>query len=191
MIKIRKCNDVLTTWAELRDAVHAGSSPLNVGDEINIVLKTGEKVTLVCERAGNRSATFFTKNLLEDTHCMNKNWVAKNGEHLSTMGAYLGKLFRLLPDDLQEAVTEPLRLLREKEVFGENKYGQGEVCEALPRYSREENRIKTLSGVPFSYWLASPNASNSLAFCHVTSDGSSSPDNYASQSLGVCFGFDI
>lgn len=191
MIKIRKIANTITTWAELRDAVHAGSSLLNVGDEIDIVLKTGEKVTLVCERAGNRSATFFTKNLLEDTHCMSKNWIAKNGERLSTMEAYLGKLFRLLPDDLQGAVTGPLRLLREREVFGENKYGQGEACEALPRYFREENRIKTLSGVPFSYWLASQNASNSLAFCHVTSDGSSSPDNYASQSLGVCFSFDI
>lgn len=36
MIKIRKCADTITTWAELRDAVHAGSSQLNIGDEIDI-----------------------------------------------------------------------------------------------------------------------------------------------------------
>lgn len=132
MIEIRKNNDMMTTWAELKDDIRAGSSLLNVGDEIDIVLKTGEKVTLVCERAGHRSATFFTKNLLEDTHCMNENWTAKNGEQLSTMDAYLGKLFYLLPDDLQE------------------------VCEALPRYFKKENRIKTLSGVPFPYWLSTP-----------------------------------
>ena len=112
MIEIRKYNDMMTRWAELKDAIRAGSSLLNVGDEIDIVLKTGEKVTLVCEHVGHRSATFFTKNLLEDTHCMNENWTAKNGEQLSTMDAYLGKLFYLLPDDLQEVVTEPLRLLR-------------------------------------------------------------------------------
>lgn len=190
MIKIRKCADKITTWAELRDAVHAGSSPLNVGDEIDIVLKTGEKVALVCERAGHRSATFFTKNLLEDTHCMNENWKAKNGEQLSTMEAYLDKLFRLLPDDLQEVVTEPLRLLREKEVFGKNIYGNEEVCEVLPRYSEKENRVKTLNGVPFPYWLASPCASYSTYFCSVADDGSS---HYyaASISGGVCFGFDI
>lgn len=190
MIKIKKNCTLETTWAELKEDIDAASNPLNVGDEIDIVLKTGEKITLVCERAGHRSATFFTKNLLEDTHCMNENWKAKNGEQLSTMEAYLGKLFRLLPDDLQEVVTEPLRLLREKEVFGKNNYGNEEVCEALLRYSENGNRVKTLNGVPFSYWLASPYASNSTYFRYVRSDGSS---NYAtaSYSYGVCFGFDI
>ena len=190
MIKIRKCNDMVTTWMELRDAIRTGSSLLNVGDEIDIVLKTGEKVTLVCERTERKSATFFTKNLLEDTHCMNENWKVKNGEQLSTMEAYLGKLFRLLPDDLQEVVTEPLRLLQEKEVFGKNNYGSQEACEPLPRYFKEENRIKTLSGIPFPYWLATPNASSSTNFCNVDSDGSSDY-NGASASRGVCFGFDI
>lgn len=190
MIEIRKNSTLETTWTKLKDDIEAGYNPLNVGDEIDIVLKTGEKVTLVCERAGHRSATFFTKNLLEDTHCMNENWKAKNGEQLSTMEAYLGKLFRLLPDDLREVVTEPLRLLREKEVFGENKYGDEEVCEMLPRYSKEENRIKTLNGVPFPYWLASPNASNSDSFCNVNENGSSS-SYFACTSFGVCFGFDI
>lgn len=190
MIEIRKNSILETTWAELKTNIKNDTSPLNIGDEIDIVLKTGEKVTLVCERAGNRSATFFTKNLLGDTHCMNENWIAKNGEQLSTMEAYLGKLFRLLPDDLQEVVTEPLRLLREKEVFGKNIYGNEEVCEVLPRYSEKENRVKTLNGVPFSYWLASPSASNSAYFCYVRSDGSR---NYATASygIGVCFGFDI
>ena len=190
MIKIRKNNDMMTTWAELKDDIRDGSSLLNVGDEIDIELKTGEKVTPVCERVGHRSATFFTKNLLEDAHCMSVNWAAENGEQLSTMEAYLGKLFHLLPDELQGVITEPLRLLREKEVFGENEYGKEETCEPLLRYFKEENRVKMLNNVPFSYWLASPNASYSTYFCRVDSDGSSS-SSYASSSNGVCFGFDI
>lgn len=190
MIEIKKNCTLQTTWAELKEDIEAASNPLNVGDEIDIVLKTGEKVTLVCERAGHRSATFFTKNLLEDTHCMNENWNAKNGEQLSTMGAYLGKLFRLLPDELQGIIAEPLRLLREKEVFGENKYGNEEVCEVLSRYYEKENRVKTLNGVSFPYWLASPDASNSDYFCYVSSGGSSD-HAAASNSVGVCFGFDI
>nr|DAF91724.1 MAG TPA: hypothetical protein [Siphoviridae sp. ct8Cp41] len=59
----------------------------------------------------------------------------------------------------------------------------------LPRYSKEENRIKTLNGVPFPYWLASPYASNSGYFCGVGDGGGS--DGVASYSGGVCFGFDI
>lgn len=190
MIEIRHASTLRTTWIELKTNIKNGASPLNIGDEIDIVLKTGEKVTLVCERVGHRKATFFTKNLLEDTRCMNENWKAKNGEQLSTMEAYLGKLFRLLPDDLQEIATEPLRLLREKEVFGKNNYGNEGVCEVLPRYSKKENWVKTLNGIPFPYWLASPDASYSATFCIVTSDGSSNSD-FASNSYGVCFGFDI
>lgn len=191
MIEIKKNSTLKTTWAELKDDIEAASNPLNVGDEIDIVLKTGEKVTLVCERAGHRSATFFTKNLLEDAHCMSANWASENGEQLSTMEAYLGKLFRLLPDELQGIITEPLRLLREKEVFGENEYGKEETCEPLPRYFKEENRVKTLTGVPFPYWLASPYATSATIFCFVTSGGSSSNLAGASSSYGVCFGFDI
>lgn len=190
MIEIRKNSISETTWAELKTNIKNDTSPLNIGDEVDIVLKTGEKVTLVCERAGHRSATFFTKNLLEDTHCMSVNWAAENGEQLSTMEAYLSKLFHLLPDDLQEIITEPLRLLREKEVFRENKCGKEEVCEALSRYSKKENRIKTLSGIPFPYWLATPNEDYAANFCIVASDGSRS-NGGASLSYGVCLGFDI
>lgn len=190
MIEIRKNSISETTWAELKTNIKNDTSPLNIGDEIDIVLKTGEKVTLVCERAGHRSATFFTKNLLEDAHCMSVNWAAENGEKLSTMEVYLSKLFRLLPDELQGVITEPLRLLREKEVFGENEYGKEETCEALSRYSKKKNRIKTLSGIPFPYWLATPYAANAAHFCTVGGVGGGG--NYdASNSLGVCFGFDI
>lgn len=190
MIEIKKNCTLETTWAELKEDIEAASNPLNVGDEIDIVLKTGEKVTLVCERAGHRSATFFTKNLLEDTHCMNEKRIAKNGEQLSTMEAYLSKLFRLLPDELQDVIDGTLRLLREKEVFGKNEYGKEEICESLPRYSEKESRVKTLNGVPFPYWLASPDATDATNFCNVNSGGSSG-DNNASGSYGVCFGFDI
>lgn len=191
MIKIRKCADTITTWAELRDAVHAGSSPLNIGDEIDIELKTGERVTLVCEQVKNGHVTFFTKELLEDTHAMDEGWITDWKKRLGTMDGYLEKLFRLLPDDLQVVICgEKLRLLREREVFGENRYGKPENCEQLPRYQEPENRVKRLSGVPFPYWLASPCASASTHFCRVYSDGSSY-GYYASFSGGVCFGFDI
>ena len=176
-------------WIELKNALARGESPVAVGDEIEIELKTGERVTLVCELVKDGHATFFTRDLLEDTHSMDEGWITRHKTHLSTMGGYLKKLFRLLPDDLQK-VASPLRLLREREVFGENQYGNPEECEQLPRYRKLKNRVKRLNGVPFSYWLASPYASNSAYFRYVRSDGSS---NYAtaSYSYGVCFGFDI
>ena len=191
MIKIKKNCTLETTWKELKDDIESASNPLNVGDEIDIMLKTGEKVMLVCELVKDGHATFFTKDLLEDTHVMDDGWIKKKKKRLGTMDGYLEKLFRLLPDDLQAAICgEKLRLLREREVFGENRYGKPENCEQLPRYQEPENRVKRLSGVPFPYWLASPDASDSTYVCYVGSDGSS---NYgdASGGGGVCFGFDI
>lgn len=191
MIKIKKNCTLETTWKELKDDIESASNPLNIGDEIDIVLKTGEKVTLVCEQVKNGHVTFFTKDLLEDTHAMDEGWITGWKKRLGTMDGYLEKLFRLLPDDLQAAICgEKLRLLREREVFGENRYGKPENCEQLPRYQEPENRVKRLSGVPFPYWLASPDASNSTYFCGVDSGGSSGND-YASDSHGVCFGFEV
>ena len=190
MIEIRKGGTLRTTWEELKTNIKNNTSSLNVGDELDIVLKTGENVTLVCEYVGYKYATFFTKSLLEDTHCMNENWAADNEKCLSTMGSYLSKLFYLLPDDLQKVVTGSLRLLHEREVFGKDEYREEEGHDLLPRYLKKENRIKTLNGVPFSYWLASPYASNFAYFRYVNSDGS---NHFASArlSFGVCFGFDM
>ena len=190
MIEIRKNNDMMTTWAELKDDIRDGSSLLNVGDEIDIELKTGERVTLVCEQVKNGHVTFFTKELLEDTHAMDEGWITEYKKHLSTMDRYLEKLFHILPDDLQAVICDgKLRLLREREVFGGNCDGRPKDCEQLPRYRKPKNRVKCLSGVPFPYWLASPDATAAAAFCLVDSDGS----YYyaASNSYGVCFGFDI
>ena len=191
MIEIRKSGALRTTWEELKASIKNNTSSLNIGDEIDIVLKTGERVTLVCEQVKNGHMTFFTKELLEDTHAMDEGWITGWKKRLGTMDGYLEKLFRLLPDDLRAVICgEKLRLLREREVFGENRYGKPENCEQLPRYQEPENRIKRLSGVPFPYWLTSPYAYNSALFCYVASGGSSYYDN-ASNSYGVCFGFDI
>lgn len=181
----------MTNWLELKNSLKLDNPATAIDDEFTIELKTGEKVTLVCELVRKGRATFFTKDLLEDTHSMDAGWITGWKKRLSDMDGYLEKLFRLLPDDLQAVICGgKLRLLREREVFGNNCYGKPEDCERLPRYRDAENRVKRLNGVPFSYWLASPYASNSTYFCYVRSDGSS---NYAtaSYSYGVCFGFDI
>lgn len=66
MIEIRKAYTSRMTWAQLKAGVKDSTAPLYAGDEIDITLKTGENVTLVCERIRNGRATFFTKDLLED-----------------------------------------------------------------------------------------------------------------------------
>lgn len=189
MIEIRKAYTSRMTWAQLKAGVKDSTVPLNIGDEIDITLKTGENVTLVCERIRDGRATFFTKDLLEDAHAMDESSVVGSDKPLSTMDGYLKKLFRLLPDDLQE-VASSLRLLKEQEVFGENLFGKPEGREKFVRYKRYANRVKRLNGVPFPYWLSAKDTGSFNGFCFVNTDGISNM-NYARYSYGVCFGFDI
>ena len=189
MIEIRKAYTSRMTWAQLKAGVKDSTVPLYVGDEIDITLKTGENVTLVCERIRDGRATFFTKDLLEDAHAMDESDVVGSDKPLSSMDGYLKKIFRLLPDDLQE-VAGSLRLLKEQEIFGENWFGKPEGREQFVRYKNQANRVKRLSGVPFPYWLSTTNAGNFHGFCFVNGDGMSNI-NYARYSYGVCFGFDI
>ena len=72
MIKIRHDSALITIWTELKTNIKNDTIPLNIGDEIDIELKTGERVTLVCELVKDGYATFFTKDLLEDTHSMDE-----------------------------------------------------------------------------------------------------------------------
>ena len=74
MIEIKKYDSFKTTWADLKNSCKHNCNPLDIGDEIDIELKTGEKVTLVCELVKDDHATFFTKDLLEDTHAMDEGW---------------------------------------------------------------------------------------------------------------------
>lgn len=178
-------------WMELKNALAQGETPVKIGDEATIELKTGERVTLVCELVKEGHATFFTKDLLEDTHAMDEGWITGYKKHLGTMDGYLERLFRLLPEDLQAVICDgKLRLLREREVFEENRYGEPEDCERLPRYQDAENCVKRLSGVPFPYWLATQSKRSSINFCAVDSGGSGGTSS-AGGGYGVCFGFDI
>ena len=189
MIEIRKSYTSRMTWAQLKAGVKDSTVPLYVGDEIDITLKTSENVTLVCERIRDGRATFFTKNLLEDAHAMDESDIVGSDKPLSTMDGYLKKLFRLLPDDLQE-VAGSLRLLKEQEVFWTNLFGEPENREQFVRYKRYENRIKRLNGVPFPYWLSTKHAGSFNGFCFVNTEGSRNI-SCARYSYGVCFGFDI
>ena len=81
MIEIRKSGALRTTWEELKASIKNNTSSLNIGDEIDIVLKTGERVTLVCEQVKNGHMAFFTKELLEDTHAMDHRLEKTPGYH--------------------------------------------------------------------------------------------------------------
>ena len=174
------------SWFELADAIRNSQKIISVNDEINIELKDGQRVTLVCEKVDKDHALFSTKDLLADTHTVNEDWLVKG---ICTMDNYLNTRFRkLLPDELSAVIAGNIRLLKEKEIFGENKYGVKECCSQLERYKNPKNRVKRLNGVAFPWWTETPRVSNSINFCLVNTDGNATGD-YANYSYGLapCF----
>ena len=174
------------SWSELAEAIHNNQKVISVNDEIDIELKDGQNVTLVCEKVDKDHALFSTKDLLADTHNMNEDWIVKG---ICTMDNYLNTRFRkLLPDELSNVISGDIRLLTEKEIFGENKYGAEESCSQLERYKNPQNRIKKLNGVAFPWWTETSHVSSFTVFCYVRSDGSAN-NTTANYSRGVapCF----
>lgn len=91
-----------------------------------------------------------------------------------------------------DTTTDTLFLLSEVEVFGSTTYSVAGEGSQYPIFTDNNSRIKKLgdTGSAAYWWLRSPYASYSTAFCLVSTDGSANHTN-ASNSHGWCFGFCI
>ena len=86
------------------------------------------------------------------------------------------------------STDEKLFLISQAEVCGDSTYtadGEGEQYEY---FKDAANVIKRRGGSAGSWWLRSPNVSNSYAFRYIASTGNVN-NNGASTTYGVSFGF--
>lgn len=202
-----------TTWEEITRRIKAGEARqmFCIGDEIHETLTTGEDVVFVVSGIDvykPNEVIFTLKDCLAEERPMNEactnsgGWVAcdlrkvLNSEIFESLPLSLQRAIiprRFSPDNIVE-VYDPLWLLSEVEVFGDEDWAEKELDRGvqLPYYARKGNRVKGLGkdGSATSWWERSPRASNTTHFCTVNSTGGASY-NGASYSWGVCFGFCI
>ena len=167
--------------------------------------------------AGKAAVTFLCKNLLYQTYQMNSSNTNSGGFPSSALCSTLnGSIYNALPSDLKAVIKtaykwygtgnsttngkwsgHKLWLPLTFEMFGESSYSPTTErttgnARQYPIFTDNASRIKKMNnggGSAQWYWLASPDASSSDAFCYVTSGGSSgSTSGDASHSSGVCFG---
>lgn len=145
---------------------------------------------------------FMLKDCLRDTYPMNDDYTNAGGWKASKLRKVLNtEILALLPDDMRAAIkprvidgeNDLLWLASEMEVFGPHDWTENDPDrgEQMAYYKRCGNRIKALGdeGEAANFWWErSPRASNATGFCFVGSSGSASY-HYASNSLGVAFGF--
>ena len=85
---------------------------LQVGDELDITLKTGEELTVQAVGTTERGLIFLLKDCMKDEHGMNKRMTGKGGWRDSEMRLWLNEtIIRMLPDELREMIV-PRRIVQ-------------------------------------------------------------------------------
>lgn len=213
MLTIHKKTTMETTWEAIAEAAKAGTlrELMNVGDEIPLELKTGEKIT--AQLADIRDCAFFVlKDCMKDEKPMNKKLTNAGGWRDSFMREWLnGTIFHMMPDALQEIIVprtirqaldgavveteDKLWLPSFTEMFGKEgaeAWAPADTGdEQFQLYTSEKSRVKEQGEHgTWWYWLRSPCGSNSTSFWRVSSYGNAYYTS-ASSSRGVAVGFCI
>lgn len=113
-MNIRKTITSEIEWNTIKKAQADGKLQelLQVGDELDITLKTGEELTVQAVGTTERGLIFLLKDCMKDEHGMNKRMTSKGGWRDSEMRLWLNEtIIRMLPDELREMIV-PRRIVQ-------------------------------------------------------------------------------
>lgn len=151
---------------ELRDNIALNT--IRVGDEFITTDIDGETV-FICIKVGKKKIHFLRKYLLKDQKPM-KNEDFDLKEWLNT------DYKNSLPSELN---VLKVNLIKEKEMFGVNKYGVYEDCKQINYFKNTKHRIATTQAdakCSYWYWLDTPVSYTSNRFCGCLQFGHPSCD---------------
>lgn len=211
-MNIRKTITSEIEWNTIKKAQADGKLQelLQVGDELDITLKTGEELTVQAVGTTEHGLIFLLKDCMKDEHEMNKRMTNEGGWRDSEMRLWLNEtIIHMLPDELREMIV-PRRIVQTMdgerlesedklwlpsftEMFGKENaedWAPADTDETqLELFSTERSRVKEKPGNgTWWYWLRSPRGSYSTYFCIVGCNGDATCYD-ASTALGVAFGF--
>ena len=210
-MNIRKTITSEIEWNTIKKAQADGKLQelFQLGDELDITLKTGEELTAQVADT-KEHMRFVLKDCMKDEHGMNKKMTNEGGWRDSGMRLWLNEtVFHMLPDELQEIIVprrivqimdgetleseDKLWLPSFTEMFGKEnakEWAPADTNETqMELFTTERSRVKEAPGKgTWWYWLRSPYGGNSALFCYVNSSGSAFC-YYASYGRGVAFGF--
>lgn len=107
-MNIRKTITSEIEWNTIKKAQADGKLQelLQVGDELDITLKTGEELTVQAVGTTERGLIFLLKDCMKDEHGMNKRMTNKGGWRDSEMRLWLNEtIIHMLPDELREMIV--------------------------------------------------------------------------------------
>ena len=204
-------------WSAIIAACHSGSVPSTwvVGNSKTMTINgTSYRVDIIGKNhdtyASGSTAplTFQLHDCYADTKAMNSSDTNYGGWKNSAMRtAHLPAILALMPTEVRngirevskkasvgdesstiETVSDKLFLLSEVEIFGTTSYSAAGEGTQYDYYKAGNSKVKNRSGSATPWWARSPFASNSAAFCLVSSSGYVN-SNLANAASGVAFGF--
>ena len=160
---IEKTKRIFESVDELQEAINTNN--LHVNDEFITSDIDGEAV-FICIKIGKKKIHFLRKYVLADAKPMKDDgfdlriWL--NEDYKDT-----------LPDNLK-ALIKKVNLVKEKEIFGENKYGVDESCKQIEWFKNTKHRIATArvdDEYSHWYWLQTPYRASAAYFCLCGASG--------------------
>lgn len=169
-----------------------------VGDVISFTLTDGEEVEAMAVKQEQDGMIFCFVDCLADEHPMNQEDTNRGGYWASDLRDVLnGEILDRFPADLREKLLafdngDLLRIPTEREIFGENVFGETDDKEQWEPMKLRRNRIafQGKNGVWEWYWLMNRKKGSAANFAYVYGSGFATC-GYASPSRGVRPAFKI
>lgn len=204
-------------WSDIIAACHSGSVPSTwvVGNSKTMTINgTDYQVDIIGKNhdtytaGGTAPLTFQLHDCYADTKQMNSSNTNSGGWTSCAMRqTHLPAILALMPTEVQNGIREvnkltsagsksttinttadKLFLLSEIEIFGSVRYSKSGEGTQYDYYKAGNSKVKNRNGSAINWWERSPDASDSMRFCRVGSNGATNSYN-ASRAYGVAFGF--
>lgn len=168
------------------------SEKFKPGDIISFELADGEKVRARAVKRDKNGMLFCMVDCLKREEQMNSRDTNEGGYEASDLRKKLNSdILDRFPAEIRDRMKpmengDLLRIPTEREIFGENKYGDSDNAEQWPCMKQVRNRIALLGyngNLPW-YWLQNRSRNSASGFC-VVSDYGNAGASIASNSLGV------
>ena len=184
---------------EVKRKMTVDTEMFELGDIISFKLTTGEKVQARAVQETPEGMLFMTVDCLKEEQPMFKNTDDMEDEDFSYDNSDLrkvlnGAILATFPAEIRDRMkvvygdSDLLRIPSEKEIFGENEYGQEEgKVKQFKGMKNRRNRIAwqgSKTGVFEWYWLMNRHKEYASLFANVYLHGNATCDS-ASYSLGV------
>ena len=166
---------------EIKRVTKMDTTNFEVGDVFPMTLSDGEQVEAMAMKQESDGMIFMLIDCLLDESSMNSENTNRGGYDVSDLRVKLnGDILERFPAEIREQMVafqngDLLRLPTEKEIFGENRYGEYEsedVTQFEPMKLRR-NRIafQGMNGAWEWWWLANKVRGSAARFAVVDTDG--------------------